>query len=369
MSNFIEEFNKGQRPTSRGIPFGKGLEKITLDTTGIQRGRLYGVAGPEKSGKSTFADYAFLLMPYLYSLEKDIQIAWNYYSFEIDRISKEFDFMAFFLNHDHNVNHINLPEGVTRDGKTKIELSPDYLRGYMLDDNQNPIKVHSALKPVIQQVYQDRIVPLFGEYDSTGRQTKKGLITFKEGRENPTGVYKDLMALAETEGTLVRQYGETYLYTPNNPNAFRIVIIDHIRKLKPERGWQMKQTIDKMSEYMVVLRNLLGYTFVPILHTNRNLASTDKLNYYKGDIYPTSNDLKDSGNLGEDCNYLFTTFNPNDDQYNLKEHFGFKMRDTKNNILYPNFKTIHLVASRHCEFPRHYKVNMYGNVKKFESFN
>lgn len=369
MSNFIEEFNKGQRPTSRGIPFGKGLEKITLDTTGIQKGRLYGVAGPEKSGKSTFADYAFLLMPYLYCLEKNIQIAWSYYSFEIDRISKEFDFMAFFLNYDHNVNHINLSEGVTRDGKTKIELSPDYLRGYMLDDNQNPIKVHSALKPVIQQVYQDRIVPLFGEYDSMGRQIKKGLITFKEGRENPTGVYKDLMALAETEGTLVRQYGETYLYSPNNPNAFRIVIIDHIRKLKPERGWQMKQTIDKMSEYMVILRNLLGYTFVPILHTNRNLASTDKLNYYKGDIYPTSNDLKDSGNLGEDCNYLFTTFNPNDDQYNLKEHFGFKIRDTKNNILYPNFKTIHLVASRHCEFPRHYKVNMFGNVKKFESFN
>ena len=42
-------------------------------------------------------------------------------------------------------------------------------------------------------------------------------------------------------------------------------------------------------------RNLLGYTFVPILHTNRNLGSVEKMNYFKGDLYPTSNDMKDSG--------------------------------------------------------------------------
>lgn len=367
MSNFIEEFNRGQRNSIKGLPFGEGLEKVTLDTNGITKGRIYGVGGPEKSGKSTFTDYAFILQPYLYSLSNNIQVNWVYYSFEIDRISKEFDFITYFLHHDYNVNRITLPEGVTRDGQSKIDLSPDYLRGFLLDDSGKPIKVDPNLKPLIIQCYENRIVPLFGEYAPDGTQIKKGLITFKEVRENPTGVYKDLLTLASSEGEIIKNSkGECISYVPNNPNAFKIIIIDHIRKLKPERGWQMKQTIDKMSEYMVILRNLLKYTFVPILHTNRNLSSIDKLNYFKGDIYPTSNDLKDSGNLGEDCNYLFMTFSPNDDQYNLKEHFGFKVRDTKGNILFPNFKTIHLVSSRHCEFPRHYKVNMFGNLKKFE---
>ena len=51
MSNFIEEFNKGQRGEAKGIPFGEGLESITIDTSGIHKARIYGVGGPEKSGK------------------------------------------------------------------------------------------------------------------------------------------------------------------------------------------------------------------------------------------------------------------------------------------------------------------------------
>lgn len=369
MSNFIEVFKKGQRGEAKGIPFGEGLEKLTIDMNGIHRGRIYGVGGPEKSGKSTFVDYAFVIQAYLYHLLTEIPITWEYYSFEIDRVSKEFDFATYFIHHDFGVRQIRLPDGVKRKGESVIDLSPDYLKGYILDDNNNPIKVCDEIKQMLIKVYETRIVPLFGEYDEKGRQITPGLITFKEGRENPTGVYKDLLAVASKEGKILEDSNKKYIgYVPNNPKAFKIVVIDHIRKLKPERNWQMKQTIDKMSEYMVILRNLLGYTFVPILHTNRNLAATDKLAFFKGDIYPTSNDLKDSGNLGEDCNYLLTTFNPNDDQYNIKEHFSFKIRDAKGNILYPNLKSIHLASSRHGEFPRHYKTKMFGNLKKFEQF-
>lgn len=370
MSNFIEEFKRGQSNAIKGIPFGEGLEKITLDTNGIHRGRIYGVGGPEKSGKSTFTDYSFVIQAYLYCIAHNIDIEWEYYSFEIDRVSKEFDFATYFMHHDYNVTNIRLPEGITRKGENVIQLSSDYLRGYLLDDNEKPIKIHEDLKPLLKEVYENRIIPLFGEYSSEGFQITKGLITFREGRENPTGVYKDLLKVAEKEGKLIKDgFGNPFNYIPDNPNKYRIVVIDHIRKLKSERGWKIKETIDKISEYMVILRNLLGYTFVPILHTNRNLSSTDKLNYFKGDIFPTSNDLKDSGNLGEDCNYLFTTFNPNDDQYNLKEHFGFKIRDSRGNILFPNLRSVHLVSSRHGEFPLHYKVNMFGNLKKFEKIN
>ena len=73
--------------------------------------------------------------------------------------------------------------------------------------------------------------------------------------------------------------------------------------------------------------------------------------------------------MAEDADYVFTLFNPNDTRYNLKEHFGLKIKDTKNNEFYPNLRTIHLVESRHCDFPKHFKVNMFGNYKSFNTIN
>lgn len=368
--NFIEEFNKGQSSSITGIPFGKNLENITSHTGGIFKGRMYVIAGPEKSGKTTFTDYAFVLQPYLYSLVKNLKIRWIYYSLEIDRISKEFDYAAFFLNHDYGIEYVALPDNVKKFGESYIPLSPDYLRGMVLDDNFNKIKINPSLKPLLIEVYEKRIVPLFGEFDKNGVQFKKGLIEFKEKRENPTGIYKDLIRLAEREGDLLKDSFNNLLnYTPRDKEMFTIVILDHIRKVKIERGFTVKQTIDKVSEYLVELRDVLKYTFVPVVHTNRNLASISNLNFAKGEIYPTNDDLKDSGNLGEDCNYLFTTFNPNDDKFQLKSHFGFPIRNSKGDIINENLKTIHLASSRHCLFPRHFKINMLGNIKKFEKVN
>lgn len=72
-------------------------------------------------------------------------------------------------------------------------------------------------------------------------------------------------------------------------------------------------------------------------------------------------------NLAEDADYVFTMFNPNDQRYGLEKHFGTQIRDSKGNEIYPNMRTIHLVESRHCEFPQHFSVNMYGGYKNFET--
>lgn len=368
MSNFKETFKKGQQGLSRGIPFGSGLERATIDINGVQQKKMYIVAGPEKSGKSTFTDYAFVIQPYLYAIKHNINIEWRYYSYEIDRVSKEFDFACYFLYHDYGINEIKLPDGVLKDGKNTIELNPSYLKGHFIDDSDNFIKVNDDIIEKLQVVIKDRIEPLFGIYAANGVRIQKGMMTVKERAENPTGLYKDILELAAEKGTVhVNNYKTPVSYKPKDESAFTIVILDHIRKLKPERGWKMKETIDKMGEYIVILRNLLGFTFVPIIHTNRNLSSINRLNFFKKDLYPTPEDIKDSGNLGEDCDYMFTTFNPNDDKYSIKEHFNLKIRDSKGNILYPTLRTIHLVSSRHCEFPRHYKTSMLGNVKSFET--
>jgi hypothetical protein len=371
--NFIEEYKKGQKGGNKGLPMGPGLENVSKPINGVQRGRIYGVAAAPKAGKSTFVDYAFVVQPFLYAQEHNLDIEWIYFSFELDRVSKEFDFATFFLFHDHGITTITLPEGITRDGQSVIDLSPDYLRGRMQDDEGETIVVKPEIFEVLQKVYADRIIPMFGEYSVNGVQISKGYITFIEEKDNPTGHYKYLKRHAEKSGKFITQkYGKSTRilgYNSHKPDRQTIIVTDHLRKLLPERGWQMKQTVDKYIEYSVELRNWCNFTFVHIIHLNRSLTETGRMKEFGDMLFPGSDDIKDTGNLAEDADYVFTIFNPNDQRYNLKKHFGTVIRDSRDNPIFPNLRTIHLVESRHCEFPQHFRTNMFGGYKNFELIN
>ncbi len=368
--NFLEEFKKGQKGGNKGIPLGPGLLNVSNTINGLQKSRLYVVAAPPKAGKSTLVDYGFFVQPYLYAVKHNLNVEWVYYSLELDRISKEFDIATYFLYADHGIEKIKLPEGITVDGQIEILLSPDYIRGRVMDDNGELITIDPKIKPLLIKVYNERIKPIFGKFDDNGRCIRPGCVTFITQKDNPTGVWKYLKSHAARNGKFMYngdpKFPRITGYKPNDPNKYTIVILDHLRKLIPERNWQMKQTVDKMLEYQVELRNLLGYTFVDIIHLNRDMGSQERLRYVKDLLYPTSDDIKDTGNAAEDADFVFTMMNPNDDRYNLKKHFGLDIRDDSGNELFPSLRSIHLVESRHCKYPQHFRVNMKGNIKNFE---
>lgn len=373
-----------------------------------------------KLGKTTFVDAGFVIEPCLYALEHNekinkkildldalidleedyekrmalikekikitktlVEIEYIYNSYEIDRISKEFDFSAHFLNRDFGIDIINLPPGKYYQGKNYVKLSASYLKGELTYDTPEGyegeseiIKVEDDLLEKLIKVYETRIIPLFGEYDANGVQIKKGIITILENKDNPTGVRNFLLAHAQENGeflyTTVEKNGQKFTrltgYKPKNPYKYTIIITDHLRKLIPERGFNMKQTVDKFSEYAVELRNLCGYTFVHIIHLNRALTNIERLKNDTNKLFPQSDDIKETGNLSEDSNYVITLFSPNDDRYKLKKHFDLIIRSTNDMLLYPNMMSIHLVESRHCKYPQHWRVNMLGEVKKFTKF-
>lgn len=326
-------------------------------------------------GKSTLADAGFVLGPYLYAIEHDINIEWVYFSFEIDRVTKEFDFASFFLYYDHHINKIDLPEGVTLKGESYVHVSSDYLRGRMQDDNNNIIKVPEEIIEKLKTVYRNRIVPLFGEFDENGTQLSLGKIIFIDERDNPTGLRSYMFRYAEANGTFLtipykdkdgKQKHRIVGYKPNDPDKYVVCVTDHLRKLKKERNYSKKEIIDKWIEYQVELRNWCFFTFVDIIHLNRSMADVQRSKYMGDMLYPTADDIKDTGNLSEEANHVLTMFNPNDDKYNLRKHFGKEIKNLKNEILYPDMKTVHLVESRHTWFPQHFRYNMKGNVKSFE---
>ena len=374
MSNFISEYVKGQSGGNKGLPLGPGLEHVSKAINGLQKAMMIGVAASPKVGKSTFTDYAFVIQPYLSSLVSGARVKWTYFSFEMDRITKEFDFAAFFLYHDYDLNVIALPEGVTVNGEYVLQISSAYLRGRIQDDNENIVKVRVDIENMLKIIYETRIVPMFGRYNEKGIKTQDGVIDFIEQKENPTGLRNKLLKKAGEDGSFLYQEftdkdgnpGKKIIgYTPNDPTLLHVVVTDTIRKIPKERGYNMKETIDKYLEYTTELRNMCQYTFIHIIHLNRSMADVQRMKMLGDMLYPTPEDIKDTGNLSEECDHLFTLFDPNDDKFNLSTHFGKQIKDSHGNELYPKMRSIHLVESRHVPFPQHFRVEMEGNIKNF----
>lgn len=361
--NFITEFNKGQS----GGNFGLSTGLIPLDKAidGVQRKSLYCIAAAPKVGKTAFVDQSFVLEPYLFTLKNpEIEVDWIYFSFEIDRVKKEFKYAAFFFYKDYGISNFEY------NGKI-YEMCSRYLLGKMRDDFGCIIPVTNEHREMLKEIYEKRIAPLFGRYSITGKKIVKGKIDFIEERTNPTGIRNYLLNYAKENGTfLYEKYSTTENnlkivkerivgYRPHNPRKYVVVVLDHIRKMNKERGFNIKENIDKMVDYQVELRNWCSFTFIDIVHINRNLDSVERIKYMSEFLYPTGGDTKDSGNLAEDCDFLITLFNPHDEKYNIKKHFGLDISDI------PNYRSVHLVESRDTDCPQHLKTKFYGNINLF----
>lgn len=371
MANFITTYQDGQNGLNKGISM--GIPKLDNLIGGIQKKKIYGLGGSPKSGKSSLCDFSFVLMPYLDAIANNTlhDIEWIYFSYEIYRIKKEFKFSAFFFANDYGIKEVE------HEGRN-YPISENYFDGTLLDVNNKVIKVKPEHEKILKAVYKNRIIPLFGEYNSEGVQIKPGKITFFEQPNNPTGMYNYLWHRAESEGQAIKQKYTTKEengkikelekivgYNPTNPKKITVVITDHIRKLHRERSFSMKENMDKWIEYSVILRNIFGYSFVHICHTNRNI-DIERMKFMKDSLYNSEDDIKDSSNLAEECDHLLTIFNPNDDKYNLKTHFKTPLLDAKGNQLYPNYRSIHLVSSRTAaQCPAHIQCNMYGGLNMF----
>lgn len=371
--NFVEVFKQGKEGKNSGLT--TGLPQLDQAIYGIQRKSTYSIAASPKVGKTTLCDYCFVLSPYLEAIKKGTvdKIHWIYLSYEIDRISKEFKFAAFFMYHDYQIAEIEYK------GR-KYPMSQDYLMGKLLhrnpDDSLETVVITPDHEELLKKIYKDRIIPIFGEYDNKGKRIKRGVMTFVENPENPTGLYKNLLRYAKENGEIVEESftnidekgnkvngSKIVGYNPKDPEKYTIIITDHIRKLARERGFSMKDNIDKWLEYSTYLRNIFGFTFVHIVHMNRGLANIERLKMHGEIVYPTGDDVKDSGNISEETTVLLTMFNPQDEKYNLKSHFGVDLSS------YPYYRSIHVADSRYTECPQHIQTNMYSNINLFTPLN
>lgn len=371
--NLLTAFIEGQKGKNLGLP--TGIANLDKAMGGVQRRSIYGIAAAPKVGKTTFADLSFVIEPYLFVKEfleqnpnSKLSLKIFYYSFEIDRIRKEFKYAAHFFFRDYGITSF-IHNGV------EYPMSPRYLEGKLRDANNELIKVSPEHIRILGDIYEKRIVPMFGRYDDNGKKIENGVIEFIEQKDNPTGLRNNLLSYAEQHGKFVYEHysimengvkvnkSRIIGYKADNPEEYVITVTDHLRKLKRERNFSLKENMDKWIEYSVELRNWCSYTFAHIVHLNRALSVVDRIKYFKDKLYPTGDDVKDSGNLSEECDFLLTMFNPKDEKYNINKHFDVDITNIE------NYRSIHLVESRDTDCPQHLQLEMMGGINYFQPIN
>ena len=218
--NFKKKFQRGLQGLNFGLP--TGLPEIDKMTGGIQKEAIYAIGAAPKVGKTTFVDFCFLISPFLYYLEhskdKNLDIEWIYFSFEISRVRKEFKLACFFMYYDYNITTFRHKDEVHH-------ISPMYLEGKMRDNDNELIPVSEEHQKVVMEIYEKRLIPLFGEYDENNNKIKDGLVQFVDVRDNPTGVRNYIGEYSAKNGKWVKQ---PYQVTERLPSG-QMKIITRLR--------------------------------------------------------------------------------------------------------------------------------------------
>lgn len=315
--SFTKRIEDGIAGKYHGLP--NGLNRFNKYIYAIQRKRYYLFGGLSGSAKTTLVDF-MLLNALEYANRNNIQVDVFYYSFEIDRETKIANLISC---HIYN--------------KYKKVIPPQKILGFgkfRLNDEEKAL-VDSEL---------DYIHNLFNK------------INFTFDSLNPTGIYKDLLNHYKKTGkfvtkkytkTVVDKYGKEQQeegelldsYVHDNPDRYVICIIDHLALCKSENGLDVKHTIDRLSEYTVLLRNICGLTAMYIQQFNQGLNSVDRQKFKGVDISPQQNDFKDTTNTYQDCDCAIGIMNAY--KMDMEECLGYNLSIFKN-----RFRMLKVIKNR-----------------------
>ena len=332
--NIINKIKEAQSGVLKGAV--TSLSMINREIGGIYPG-MYGViASEQKVGKSTFVYEYFVAS--LLELNPDIDIEINIVSTEMPRDAFEAKLISRFL-------YTTLGKYVSTQKLLGRELSSDNKRVFLTKEEMYEV----------EKVYEENIKPITGEYDNDGKLIHKGKINWLTPLK-PDDMFSKLRAIALENGVLLERpvYGEnlaflgneTVSYKPHDPNKIIINIIDHIRQLPKPNGVSMKDNVDNMSKYLVRSMNEYKHVNIAVVHLNRWFDST-KLRSVGDRLMPTSDNIKDTGNLSEDVSFMITLMDPSDVAYNINRHFGYDFKAFNEQNPFLRYRSAHLVENRY----------------------
>ena len=295
--------------------------RFRSEFAGIEQGRYYLVSGNTKAAKTQLTSYLFLFNPILYAYYNSDKIKVTYFYYPLEETPEEImlRFMSFLLN---------------RLSKNTVHVSPEDLKS----TREDRVLPEEVLKLLESDEYM-LIIQYFENH-----------VNFKTSR-NPTGIWKDLKAYTNECGEafykdiaikdefssekIVKQFN---YFVPNNPNEYVFIIVDHVSLIECERGMDLRTSINKLSEYMIILRN--RYKFIPVLVQQQSVETSNLEAFKANKIRPTMAGLSDSKYTGKDCSLMFGITNPF--AFELPSYLGYDITKLKSNARF-----VEIVLNRH----------------------
>jgi hypothetical protein len=321
----LDSVDKGIEGKNIGIPLPlKRLEKV-INAIQQQMYCLYG--GSSGTGKTALVDFLYVLAPYIW-LQRQALLE-NGSEIKLKVIYRSMERSKKYKLQKWTCAYLYLTKGLVIDVPTingwaskLFDITPDIREQILTAENF-----------------------INGMLDS-------GIVEIHDGAENPTGIYKDVCRYAEKVGVLketrkVSKEGNEYTeknYTPNDSNLYTIIVEDHLGKLKLEKiegKYDLKKTIDKMSEYNGIFRDLYGFSVVAISQFNRSLADSTRMK--NKTLAPEPSDFKDTSNTYEDADLVVGLFNP----FKLKitDDLGYEVDNFINAKGYNRYRSVHVLKN------------------------
>lgn len=97
------------------------------------------------------------------------------------------------------------------------------------------------------------------------------------------------------------------LFIPKEP-TIAYIILDHIGKVIIEGN--KKETLDKLDQVLSDARDKYSFSPIAISQFNRGVGATDRQKLHKGDLSPSTEDFKDTGNITESADLVIALFDP-----------------------------------------------------------
>ena len=282
------------------------------DFVGVEQGKYYLVSGQPKSAKTQIATKMFVYDPLFYAYENPDKIHLKIFYFpleeSIDNITLRF--MSNIL---------------AKLSKDNIRISPLDLKS----TNENKPVPEEVLKLLETEEYQN-ILKFYEEN-----------VMFFEDR-NPTGIRKQIQSYAEKNGIIhkkkiniinketgISEEREVFdYYEPHDPKEYVLILIDHISLISPEGGMDLRESINRLSEYMIVFRNRYNYTPVIVQQQGQETANLEAFKNNK--IRPTPSGLSDSKYTSKDASMMLGITNPY--SHEIDNYLGYDIRKFKDSI-------------------------------------
>ena len=266
------------------------FKRFSNDFIGLEPAKMYVVTAATKIGKTTFASYLFIYNSLLYA----------YYN--PDKVR----FKVFYIPREET------PEDVLH--RFMCYILYKLSKGKIIVDRND-------LKSSKNIALDERVLELLNseEYKSILNFFEENVMFYPS--VNPSGVWKEMIKYAEDHGKVYKRKIQTKdefgcekdievfdHYVPDDDNEIRLIFDDHVSLTPLERNFTLKQAIDKLGEYYVLLRNMYGFSICEVHQQNTTSESLDAIKL--GKAKASINFLADSSYSGRNCDVCIGVNSP-----------------------------------------------------------